>query len=353
MKQKLNIVWLKRDLRLQDHRPFLYAESFEDSYIPIYIFEPSLLAYPDTSLRHLQFIYHSLKVMNKQLQVHGRKVYIFHAEADEVFSFLSEKFELKNVFSYQESGIQLTWDRDKRISKLLKKERIKWREYQKDGVVRGIKNRDTWDQKWHDHINAEIIQNRYSSSQDDHFDHPFQLDAALEKSLIEYPESFQKPGEVYAWKYLRSFCEDRGKNYNNHISKPRESRKSCGRISPYLAWGNINIKQALQFVELHPNYTKYKKSFIGMQTRLKWHCHFIQKFENQCDYETLCVNRGYEQLEYTNNEKHIQAWKEGKTGFPLVDACMRCLKETGWVNFRMRARLVSMLSLNLDCDWRL
>jgi Deoxyribodipyrimidine photolyase len=153
-------------------------------------------------------------------------------------------------------------------------------------------------------------------------------------------------------RFLKSFCKDRGKNYNIHISKPLESRKSCGRISPYLAYGNITIKQVYQFVKGHKNYTQSKRGFNGLLTRLKWNNHFIQKFESEIDYELKCINRGFENLGYSNKKNLINAWKKGITGFPLLDACMRCLKETGWINFRMRAMLVSVFCHHFDCDWR-
>jgi deoxyribodipyrimidine photo-lyase len=89
-----------------------------------------------------------------------------------------------------------------------------------------------------------------------------------------------------------------------------------------------------------------------MLVRLRWHCHFIQKFEMQCDYETMCINRGFESLQHDNNSEYLEAWKKGQTGIPLVDANMRALKATGWINFRMRAMLVSFLVYNLDQDWR-
>ena len=86
--------------------------------------------------------------------------------------------------------------------------------------------------------------------------------------------------------------------------------------------------------------------------RLKWRSHFIQKFEVECDYETVCVNRGYETVGYDNHPELISSWKSGHTGLPLVDACMRCLQATGWINFRMRAMLVSFLCHHLNTDWR-
>ncbi|MCA6073755.1 cryptochrome/deoxyribodipyrimidine photo-lyase family protein [Fulvivirga sedimenti] len=352
MKTPLNIVWLKRDLRLQDHLPFSAAEEATEEYIAIYIFEPSAIAHPDCSLRHLQFIYHSIQEMNQTLKHFQREVLIFHAEASVVFAHLSEIYDLQRVFSYQESGIMNTWVRDRQVAEFLQSNDIIWHEFQRDGVIRGIPNRSGWDKKWYSCMNESIIENRFTRSRIERDTYPFQLDSKMEKALSGYPQEFQKPGEVHAWKYLKSFCEGRGNNYSRHISKPAESRKSCGRISPYLAWGNISVKQAYQFVKNHPNYSLHKRSFGGFLTRLKWRCHFIQKFENECEYETRCVNRGYESLEHENNDALILAWKEGKTGFPLVDACMRCLKSTGWINFRMRAMLVSVLCFHLDSDWR-
>ena len=352
IKNPLNIVWLKRDLRTQDHLPFYAAEKSNEPYIPIYIFEPSAINYPDCSLRHLQLIYHSIEAMNQNLRETGRKVWVFHAETVDVFKYLNKKFNVNKVFAYQENGIMATWERDKKVDQYFQSEDIRGMEFQKNNVIRGIKNRKSWDQEWLKNMKINTVPNDYSFGAPIELKHPFPLDPKLEESLKAYPTEFQKPGEIYARKYLRSFCIERGKNYNHHISRPNESRMSCGRISPYLAWGNLSVKQAFHYVNEHPNYTKYKKAFTGMLTRLKWHCHFIQKFENECEYETRCINRGYENLVYANNDQLIAAWKTGNTGFPLVDACMRCLHATGWVNFRMRAMLVSVLCFNLDCDWR-
>lgn len=155
-----------------------------------------------------------------------------------------------------------------------------------------------------------------------------------------------------AWKYLRSFVEGRGAQYHLKISKPTESRTSCGRISPYLAWGNISIRQAVQFISNHPSATENKRAYNGILTRLKWHCHFIQKFEMECSYEHTCINRGYELLKHDKNDAFIEAWKSGKTGYPMIDANMRCLIQTGWINFRMRAMLVSFFCHHLGQNWK-
>ncbi|MCB0839664.1 MAG: deoxyribodipyrimidine photo-lyase, partial [Bacteroidetes bacterium] len=254
VEEKINIVWLKRDLRLQDHAPFQAAEEAGLPYIAIFLFEPDLMEYPDTSLRHLQFCYHSVLEMNQQLSPLGREVWMGYKNATDVFDYLCENYQVQTVFSYQESGIQLTYDRDKAVRKILNKHQVVWKEFQRDGVQRAISNREGWDQQWYATMNQSLINNHFSENDFPEIDFPFPLPEAFQTSLANYPAVFQPAGEKNAWRYLRSFAEKRGFDYNRYISKPAESRKSCARISPYLAWGNLSIKQVVQFIRNHPNY---------------------------------------------------------------------------------------------------
>lgn len=352
-RQAINIVWLKRDLRISDHGPLFEAEQQGLPYLIIFIFEPSVIGFPDTSLRHLQFQYHSLQRMDEALAPFDRKVILFYAEALTVFDYLHQQFDVGHVFSYQESGIQVTYERDKRIAKYFKANGVRWKQFQRDGVIRGIKNREGWDKKWYAAMSAPALQNRFSKSNLPAFGHPFSLPHELEKRLSEYPEAFQPPGTTAAYRYLQSFVEGRAKNYSRHISKPQESRASCSRISPYLSWGNLSVRQAWQFAKAYQHEPGLKVPLQHFLTRLKWHCHFKQKFETDIRYETQCINAGFELVSSAPNESHLAAWKEGRTGVPLVDACMRCLQATGWINFRMRAMLVSFLCHHLNQDWRL
>ncbi|WP_418649649.1 deoxyribodipyrimidine photo-lyase/cryptochrome family protein [Tenacibaculum aestuariivivum] len=351
-KKTINIVWLKRDIRSQDHESFLEAEKSKLPYLIIYLFEPDLINYPDTSLRHLQFIYHSIKALNTTLSKFNRHVDMYYGDATSVFKFLTDQVNINQLFSIQESGTKLTWLRDKNIALLCKKNNITWTEFQRDGIIRGIKNRDNWSKKWRMKMHQPIIKNRYSTSILNKTTHPFKLPENFISKLEVYSKSYQPAGEQNAWRYLKSFTLKRGFKYHKHISKPTESRVACSRISPYLAWGNISVKQAFQYVGTHPNGTNNNAAFSGMLTRLHWHCHFIQKFEVECKYETHCINIGYELLKHDKNDAFIKAWKIGNTGYPLIDACMRAVEATGWINFRMRAMLVSFLTLNLDQDWR-
>ena len=349
----MNVVWLKRDLRSQDHEALAAAQNSSDPFVCIYLFEPQFIIYPDCDIRHLRFQYESLMELKKTFNQSNIPLIIAYSDAEDFF----ENFLLNNtvhkVFSYQESGTKATWERDKNVKSIFTEHNVQWIEFQRDGIIRGLTNRDNWEKKWYNTMHSPFTENEFKL-QKNSFEivNPFPLKKAFLKRLSTPNKKMQIGGESMAWKYLESFAKDRGHKYHRLISKPLESRKSCGRVSPYLSWGNLSIKQAYQYLYNHQRRQTNKTAFRGILTRFRWHCHFIQKFEVECDYEFTCVNRGYESLEHQFDELKIKAWKDGKTGFPLIDACMRCLKETGWINFRMRAMLVSFFCHHLDQDWR-
>lgn len=348
-KEAINLVWLKRDLRTQDHLPFYHAEASDLPYLAIYLFEPSLIQHPDTSLRHLQFQWHSLANMQTKLPQH---VQICYGNAQEVFQHLTELFEVKHVWSYQESGVEKSYNRDKAVARLFKNSSVQWTEFQRDGIIRGLKERKNWSSLWSKKMNEALVQNSYSVRKQIAFQNPFSLPAEFLATIQSYPAEFQPAGEDYAHKYLESFLSKRIQQYSKHIGRPLESRKSCSRLSPYLSWGNLSLRQAYQYTKQAPLPKSdffHKNNFLS---RLRWHCHFIQKFEMECAYETQFLNKAYQQFEYATNDIHLKAWENGQTGIPIIDANIRCLKKTGWINFRSRAMLVSFLSHHLLIDWR-
>ena len=126
-KKPINIVWLKRDLRTQDHQGLAYAEKAGIDYRIVYFFEPSIISYPDTSERHLQFIHHSIAAINKTLASFNRSVDVFYASALTIFEYLSSNFDIQHIYSYRESGTKLTWQRDKNVAAFTKKNAIYWK----------------------------------------------------------------------------------------------------------------------------------------------------------------------------------------------------------------------------------
>jgi deoxyribodipyrimidine photo-lyase len=358
-KQQLNLVWLKRDLRTQDHLPLAEAELNGLPYVVLYIFEPSMLAYPDCADRHLRFQFQSLQAMQQKWSEIQRIPVLFHAEAIEVFNWFNKEFQIQQVFSYQESGIDKTFQRDLEVASFFKSQNIQWKQYQRNGVLRAIQNRKNWDTKWHAYMSEKPLLNTYSAALNPSFfeafvmQHPFQVPSTLLIQWSQKEVQLQPGGELHAWQYLQSFLNERFYNYQFHISKPAQSRKSCSRLSPFIAWGNLSLRQVYYASKQKQVIIKNKRPLQAFLTRLKWHDHFVQKFEQACSYETKAINKAFDDLKASNNVHYLEAWKTGNTGIPLVDANMRALIQTGWVNFRMRALLVSFLTHHLDIDWKL
>jgi deoxyribodipyrimidine photo-lyase len=170
----------------------------------------------------------------------------------------------------------------------------------------------------------------------------------------------QKGGRVQAEKCLDSFFGHRSRNYSASISSPTRSASGCSRLSPYLTWGNLSISEVLMKLESKKEALGassddlwWKRNLESFESRLAWHCHFIQKFESEPEIEFQNMNRSFDGMRETEfNEEYFEAWCKGETGFPMIDASMRSLKINGWINFRMRAALLSFASYQLWLHWR-
>lgn len=354
-KPKVVVVWYKRDLRFTDHEPLQLAQKSGLPVLLLYCFEPSIMAYDDSDIRHWRFIYESIQDLNEKLTNYNTRIHVFHQEVAFVFRQLLEELSIECVYSHEETGNLLTFDRDIAMGVFFKEHQIHWNEIPTNGVVRKLKSRKQWDSIWEDRMQAtpKWIDERFSNFFNLHEDWHLQLKGPSLNTAITTPaEGFQKGGETLAWRYLKSFLNERSVNYSKHISKPLLSRKGCSRLSPYLTFGNISMRMVVQATQMQYKKVNHKRSLANFTSRLHWHCHFIQKFEDECRMEFENVNRAYDQLPKERNETYIKAWQEGKTGIPIIDACMRCVVQTGYINFRMRAMVVSFFVYNLWQDWR-
>lgn len=174
----------------------------------------------------------------------------------------------------------------------------------------------------------------------------------LPSVFLEKDENMQAGGETLAWRYLRDFIDNRIGYYMQNISKPLTSRRMCSRISPYIAWGNLSIRQVRQFSLSKKDVIGKKRNLEQFISRLAWRDHFIQKLESDMRYEKVNINKAYDKLDREMNTEYFEAWKEGRTGFPLIDACMRCAGKTGYLNFRMRAMVTSFATHILWLPWQ-
>lgn len=354
MKQPVNIVWYKRDLRLLDHQPLMYALNNEVPTLLLYIFEPILLNDPHYSQRHFDFIKQSLVDMNNKLQSIGTQLLIIESDALVAFKILNDLLHIKKVYSYQETGLLITFKRDQELKKYFKSQQITWTEYVANGVVRGLKNRSTWKEHWIEFINKDCDHPNFDNSAIFGVSKIKELQAKFKpvdlKTCTSTP--FQKGGTSMAFKYFESFLKERINGYNTHYSKPDTSRNYSSRLSPYLAWGNISIRMVAQKAASCKNHITNKRNLDSFLSRLRWQAHFIEKFEMEYQMEWRNVHAAFRNLDKPANPSLQQAWREGKTGLPMVDAGMRCLVATGFVNFRIRAMLVSFFTHHLWQPWQ-
>ncbi len=354
-KQEIVVVWFKRDLRFTDHEPLYFAQKQNLPVLLIYCFEPTLMSCADADVRHFRFVYQSLQDMQFKLEDLNAQLYIFQEEAQTVFHKISDNYCIKTIYSHQEIGNKMSFDRDISIQKMCLEKNIVWNEYQHNGVIRKLKSRKDWEKRWKLKMQEfpKLLEEKnwnFLLLNTDFYTKIKGPELGIE--ITNQNKAFQQGGETLAWKYLQSFLKERYVNYSKHISKPALSRKGCSRISPYLAYGNISMRMVYSFTMQHYASSANKRALTNFISRLHWHCHFIQKFEDECSMEFENVNKAYNSLVKQKNEAYILAWQNGQTGVPIVDACMRCLVATGYINFRMRAMVVSFFVFNLWQDWR-
>lgn len=349
------LVWFKRDLRLRDHAPLAAAIESGRPLILLYCFESAQLADGHYSERHWRFIWESLTDLQKQLAAHKLPLHICRGEVEAVLGRLISAGRCAALYSHEETGLALTFDRDKRVAEMLRGAGIPWHEAPSNGVTRGRRDREGWNRAWSRQMNTPQAQPDWPQARGDPRAaaslRPFALELAPAAWRAPAP-AFQPGGERRAEQVLRRFLGARGTRYALDMSKPEASRRSCSRLSPYLAWGNLSIRQVYQALGEARDRGGPTRALRAFESRLHWHCHFIQKFEMECRMEHEDINRGFHAHPRCVDPKLVAAWAEGRTGYPLIDASMRCLAATGYINFRSRAMLVSFLTHHLWQDWR-
>ena len=352
-KEKINLVWLKRDLRLHDNEAISRAIKNGKRFLIFYAFEKILINDPHYNSRHWNFIKQSLVDLNSELKEHQSKILSVASDVIGLCNQIQNFYTIETIYSHQETGILTTYTRDKEFKRYCRNNNIDWKENVNNGVQRGLKHRENWFDEWEIFMNKKIEVFNPLDNQLLNIDDILTLENISNPAVLETStnEKFQRGGRSLGYRYLNSFFKERHKDYMFNISKPNSSRTSCSRLSPYLAWGNLSVREVFQMGRREK--TKKNTKHIGaFLSRLRWQAHFIQKFEMEHVMEKASINKGYHKLKKSISKKYQDAWINGQTGFPLVDACMRCLQETGYLNFRMRALTVSFFTHILWQPWQ-
>lgn len=355
--QNIQLVWLKRDLRLADHAPLAQAAK-NGPLLALAVIESDYWSLPESSCRHYLFWRDSLA----ELQAQGLPITVITGDVVSALSALKKQVNFTAIWSHEETGNAWTYQRDKVVKNWAKRNAVPWIELAQFGVFRGGVNRDGWAKRWE----AQMAQPQvFLPEQSTWIDvGESELPSPVGIGLLDDGcTQRQKGGRAHALALLDSFLYGaRSRNYCRAMSNPLEGAHACSRLSPHIAYGTVSIRELVQRAYLErkkiiadvPDRAAIPvKSLDAFVARLHWHCHFIQKLESEPEIEVRDLHPAFRGARTKGvDDPAYLAFAEGQTGFPFIDACMRSLIATGWINFRMRAMLTAFASYHLWLDWR-
>lgn len=348
----LTLLWFKRDLRLADH-PALAWAAVRGAVLPVHVVEPDLWAQPDAAARQWAFVAESLDALRRDLAALGQPLLIRRGEVVAELARLHAAHGFARMASHEETGTAWTYARDRRVADWARGAGVDWVELPQTGVVRRLRSRDGWAARRDGFMAADPAPPPAALP-------PVQEVApvpvaALGPALPPDPCPHRQPGgRAAGLALLDSFLAARARGYRRGMSSPLGAERACSRLSPHLAWGTLSAREVAQATAAAPTAdADLRAGLRAFDARLAWRDHFIQKLEDQPDLETRAQHTLTEGLyPRTPDAARLAAWERGETGLPFVDACIRYLAATGWLNFRMRAMLVSVACHHLWLDWR-
>ena len=355
----IQLVWFKRDLRVDDHAPLIQAAE-RGPVLPLYVIEPDYWQLEDTSQRQQDFIGDCLADLDRALKTLGLGLRLELGTVVDVLSRLHRGCRIAAIHAHEETGNDWTFRRDRAVRAWCREEGIELIESPQFGVRRGLRDRDGWARQWESFMAQPAL------------DPPRSVQAAVISQPVDRPDFTAAPcrhatacpgRQPGGWRageaVLNSFLDTRGLAYRGGISSPISAETAGSRLSPHIAYGSLSLRRIVQRTRARRSEardegaSRLAASLHQFDQRLHWHCHFIQKLEQRPDIEFNNVHPGFDGMREDDfDQTRFRAWAEGRTGYPMVDACMRYLTHTGWVNFRMRAMLMSFAAYHLWLHWR-
>ncbi len=346
------IVWFRYDFRVADNKAFKDAV-ISGNVLPIFIYDDNIWKEGFSSSFHLDFINDSIadlqSVLAKNWNAH---LNIYKGNSKEILKYLIDKYNIKEVYSHAVFRNKLIADIDRDCIKLFKCKKVKWKKYRQFAIQIDGRKQDEWATQRNAYVSSPtlnpIVNCEFIKDSDNQIEN-------IRTNIME-GNNVQKGGRKEAISLLNSFLNERGENYQWQMSSPITAEDSCSRLSTHITYGNISLKEinkAIQNKKSKGVSGSMSRSLNSFESRLAWHCHFIQKLYDEPEIEFENMNKAYDGLRESEfNETYFDAFKNGNTGYPFIDACIRYLKSNGWINFRMRAMLVSFASYQLWLDWK-
>ena len=343
MKKEVSIFWFRRDLRLFDNNALFNALTGKYPVLPIFIFDPDILdKLSDQKDKRVKFIHQTLEQLNNNLKPSGSSIYILHENVEKAFDKLTEEYSVKEVYvnhDYEPYAI----NRDLTIKALLESKNITFKTF-KDQVIfeksEVMKSDGTpytiftpYSRKWKEKFYQQTLNNFPSEL---HFSSFYKCEGFLIPSLNELGfenTSLDLPEAM--------ITEERIRNYQETRNLP--SVEGTSQISVQLRFGTVSVRHLVKLA------LKWNEQWLN---ELIWREFFMMILFQFPNVISESFKKKYDKIQWRNNEKEFEAWCKGETGYPIVDAGMRQLNETGLMHNRVRMITAGFLCKHLLIDWR-
>lgn len=341
MKSSISIFWFRRDLRLEDNAGLYQALASEYPILPIFIFDTNILKrFEDKKDRRVDYIHQALSQINTELKSSNARLNTFYGNPMDIFKTLLEEFDIQAVFcnrDYEPQAIK----RDTEVYLFFSEQNISFRAF-KDQVIfdknEVLKNDGLpytvytpYSKKWKERLTDE----HYKSYKTD-FSNFLKQDFKDIHSLKEI--GFEKTDMIFQAPKLDVSII---KKYDKYRDFPAMQRTT--QLGIALRFGTISIRKCVVFALEH------NQTWLN---ELIWREFFMQILYHFPKVENQSFKAKYDAIQWRNNEQEFVLWCEGKTGYPIVDAGMRQLNETGYMHNRVRMITASFLCKHLLIDWR-
>ncbi len=333
------IFWFRRDLRLQDNAGLFHALNENESVLPIFIFDSEILNKLDdkTDLR-IAFIHQSLTLIQKQLEELGSSMLVLHGNPIEIFKELNPKAVYTN-HDYEPYARK----RDDLVKKILEEKGVIFKTYkdqvifEKEEVTKDDGKPYTiftpYSRKWKSKLEVLTLKSFATEKYFSNFKktNPIGFPTLKEIGFQETPFNF--PERLVRQSILEQY--DKQRNF--------PAVAGTTKLSVHLRFGTVSIRKLAQLA------VKKNETWLN---ELIWRDFYHMILWHFPQVETKAFKPAYDKIEWRNNEKEFEAWCEGKTGYPIVDAGMRELNTTGFMHNRVRMIVASFLTKHLLIDWR-
>ncbi|MEN9202682.1 MAG: deoxyribodipyrimidine photo-lyase [Thermostichus sp. DG02_2_bins_29] len=348
------LVWFRRDLRVADHAP-LERAARRGQVIPVFVLDPALLYHPETGVARVAFMLNCLRSLDRELQQRGGRLILRRGDPVEILPELVRSSKAEGIYAYSDCERIYGRARDARLNRVLAATGIPIRWFEPLGSLPELVAYPRYRQFWFEQMAEPLIPTPA------HLSVPEEIPSEPIPSLAELgltPDGKRIPtgGTEAARQALRQFLRHKARRYYWQLSYP--SAEVTTGLGPYLKFGVISVRECVQTVQqavqAEPDEQK-QRSAQQLIARLRWGSGFTQRFRYLPQLELRSLYSIFESEGWAFDADLYQAWQEGRTGFPIVDAAARCLAATGGyraLNFRVRAIYASFLSNLLGMDWR-